>query len=126
MAVKNQFLGLFGEESEWFELLGSIKDSISGFAGSIFYYSDKHQSRQFAWINALMFLSCGRILFWDSMLGYIDIFYSWICFLQFMVIFQLSKKFQNYRDRYRGLPRYTKVCTDNFTKPCQEGLKNYF
>ena len=37
-SVKSHFLGLFGEESEWFELLGSIKDSIKGFAGSIFNF----------------------------------------------------------------------------------------
>jgi hypothetical protein len=30
--IKSQFLGLFGEESEWFGILGSIKDSIKGFA----------------------------------------------------------------------------------------------
>lgn len=34
-AVKSQFLGLFGEESEWFEILGSIKDSIKSVFGSI-------------------------------------------------------------------------------------------
>lgn len=33
--LQNQFLSLFGEESEWFGILGSIKDSITGFAGSI-------------------------------------------------------------------------------------------
>jgi hypothetical protein len=34
-AIKSQFLSLFGEESEWFQLLSSIKDSIKGFIGSI-------------------------------------------------------------------------------------------
>jgi hypothetical protein len=32
-AVKGHFLGLFGEESEWFDILGGIKDSITGFFG---------------------------------------------------------------------------------------------
>jgi hypothetical protein len=32
-AIKSQFLSLFGEESEWFDLLSSIKDSVMGFAG---------------------------------------------------------------------------------------------
>lgn len=32
-AVKSQFLSLFGEESEWFDILNSIKDSVLGFAG---------------------------------------------------------------------------------------------
>lgn len=34
-AMKSQFLSLFGEESEWFALLGTIKDSITGFMGSV-------------------------------------------------------------------------------------------
>ena len=33
--LKNHFLSLFGEESEWFGILSSIKDAITGFAGSI-------------------------------------------------------------------------------------------
>lgn len=33
--IQSHVLGLFGEESEWFGILGSIKDSITGFAGSI-------------------------------------------------------------------------------------------
>lgn len=32
-AVKSHFLGLFGEESEWFDILAGIKDSITGFFG---------------------------------------------------------------------------------------------
>ena len=31
--IKSHFLGLFGEESEWFGLLGSIYDSVKGFFG---------------------------------------------------------------------------------------------
>ena len=34
-AIKSQFLSLFGEESEWFDLLASIRDSVMGFAGWI-------------------------------------------------------------------------------------------
>lgn len=32
-AVKSHFLGLFGEESEWFDILSSLKDSVKGFFG---------------------------------------------------------------------------------------------
>ena len=32
-ALKGHFLSLFGEESEWFDLLSSIKDSVTGFVG---------------------------------------------------------------------------------------------
>jgi len=31
--MKSHFLGLFGEESEWFDILSSIKDSLMGFVG---------------------------------------------------------------------------------------------
>ena len=34
-AVKSQFLSLFGEESEWFELMSSIKNAVTGFMGSL-------------------------------------------------------------------------------------------
>lgn len=37
-AVKNQFLGLFGEESEWFELIGSVKDSIVNIGSGMFNF----------------------------------------------------------------------------------------
>lgn len=32
-AIKSHFLGLFGEESEWFDILGGIKDAVTGFFG---------------------------------------------------------------------------------------------
>jgi len=32
-AVKSHFLGLFGEESEWFDIISSLKDSVKGFFG---------------------------------------------------------------------------------------------
>lgn len=37
-AMKSQFLSLFGEESEFFELIGSIKDSIIGFGKSVYTF----------------------------------------------------------------------------------------
>ncbi len=58
--------------------------SLYGFAFSIFHFFKRHIKKTEAALIALMFLSCGRILFWDSMLGLIDIFYSWTCFLGFM------------------------------------------
>ena len=45
-----------------------------------------------ALITSLALITCGRILFWESMLGLIDICFSWIIFLLFMVIFQEGEK----------------------------------
>lgn len=77
--------------NEWTLRLPTVVFLFS-FAGTIYYYTKKHFSKEYAWINAFLFLTCGRILFWDSMLGYIDVFYSWITFIQFMVIYHLFKK----------------------------------
>ena len=43
-------------------------------------------------VTALALLTCGRILFWDSMLGLIDICFSWVIFLMFMLVFQKGEK----------------------------------
>lgn len=64
------------------------------YAASIYYYSNKYYDRNFAFINAMLFVTCGRILFWDSMLGYIDVCYSWITYMELMVIFHCYQKQQ--------------------------------
>jgi 4-amino-4-deoxy-L-arabinose transferase-like glycosyltransferase len=43
---------------------------------------------------ALMVLTSGRILFWDSMLGLIDICFSAVIYLNFMVLFYFGKQEQ--------------------------------
>lgn len=43
-------------------------------------------------LTALAFLTCGRILFWDSMLGLIDIWFSFTMYLMFMVVFSEGEK----------------------------------
>ncbi len=43
-------------------------------------------------LPALALVTCGRILFWDSMLALIDICFSWTMYLLFMAIFQQGEK----------------------------------
>lgn len=64
------------------------------FAWSIYHYSKKYYDSEFAFINAMIFVTCGRVLFWDSMLGYIDICYSWVTYMELMVIFHCYQKKQ--------------------------------
>ena len=40
----------------------------------------------------MLFLTCGRIMFWDSFLAYIDILYSLISFTGFMIIYHQYEK----------------------------------
>ena len=53
------------------------------------YYSVGYflKNKQIAALSGLCFLVNGRMLIYDSMLGHIDIFYSWLTYLSFMSIF---------------------------------------
>lgn len=62
----------------------------------IYFFSKKHFSKEYSVLNGLMFVTCGRLLFWDSMLAYIDISYSLVTFLGFMVIYHKGVKKQWY------------------------------
>lgn len=59
---------------------------------TIYLCLKKRFGPQFGILTALMFLTCARILFWDSFLGLIDITYSWLIFLNFMLIWYLYEK----------------------------------
>lgn len=60
--------------------------------------ADKEALRHLPALAALSLLTCGRILFWDSMLALIDICFSWLMYALCMVIYQ-----QGEQNRYRQL-----------------------
>jgi len=60
----------------------------------IYFCYKKYLPVRFAVLNALLFLTCGRILFWDSMLGLIDIAFSYVIFMFFFWIFHFHKREQ--------------------------------
>ena len=43
-------------------------------------------------LTALALITCGRILFWDSMLALIDICFSWVMYLMFMLIYREGER----------------------------------
>jgi 4-amino-4-deoxy-L-arabinose transferase-like glycosyltransferase len=59
---------------------------------TIYWWIKKELGTQLGILSSLMFLTCGRILFWDSFLGLIDIAFSWIIFLNFMVIWHFFRR----------------------------------
>ncbi|HLO58542.1 MAG TPA: glycosyltransferase family 39 protein [Bacteroidales bacterium] len=63
----------------------------------IFYWVRKELGKQIALMSSLAFFTCGRILFWDSYLGLIDIFFSGLTFLNFMLIWHLYRKRKFFR-----------------------------
>lgn len=63
------------------------------FAISIFYsVSYFLKDKRIAALSGVLFLVNGRMLIYDSMLGHIDIFYSWLTFGSFMLIFYFYGK----------------------------------
>ena len=85
----------------FFSVLGTINEFTARtttvfflfvYAGTIYYYFRKHFKVKTAFITALLFVTCGRVLFWDSMLALIDITFSWVTFLSFMVIYHQFEK----------------------------------
>ncbi len=63
------------------------------FAITIFYSTSYFlKDKRIALLSGLLFLVNGRMLIYDSMLGHIDIFYSWLTFGSFMLIFFFFKQ----------------------------------
>lgn len=90
------FFGLFGRFNEWVARFPTVL-CLLGYAATIFYFFKKHYSTKVAFLNAFFLVTCGRMLFWDSMLGLIDICFSWIVFSVFMVVYHQFKACQFYR-----------------------------
>jgi len=91
------FFSTFGRVEEWVARLPTIC-ALAGFAITIYYFFRKHYSRKISFLNAFLVITCGRILFWDSMLALIDILFSWVMFSSFMIVYH-----QMERQRYRQL-----------------------
>ncbi len=82
---------LLGHFGEWPTRLTTLL-SLGLFSWTVYIYTRKHFDRLTAVSLALMLITSGRILFWDSMLGLIDICFSWIVFLNFMALYHLGKE----------------------------------
>ena len=85
------FYKIFNSNSEFVTRLPSTIFLLV-YCISIFFWVKSILGKQAGFIASLMFLTCGRILIYDSMLGLIDITYSWIIFTNFMLIWHLFKK----------------------------------
>lgn len=95
----NWILTLFFESSgqlnEWPSRIASTL-SLLGFAVTIAYFFKRHMSWNKAALGALLFLTFGRILFWESLLGLIDITFSWVVFTLFMLVYHYYEKQKKY------------------------------
>ncbi len=85
------FFNLFNRWDEFVARLPTVVSTL-GFAATIYYFVRLHLGRKTAFVSAFAFITCGRVLFWDSFLALIDITYSWVTFTSFMVIYHYWKK----------------------------------
>lgn len=72
--------------SEWMVRLPAVLFLLI-YAYTMYRLFRIHSSHETALMVAIMFLTFGRMLIYDSFLGHIDIFYSWISFLGIYAIY---------------------------------------
>lgn len=82
---------LHGEASEWAARLPTVI-GLLGFAATTYYFSRKHFPPYLAGLHALTVITCGRMLFWDSMLALIDVTFSWVVYTQIMLLYHYARK----------------------------------
>ncbi len=85
------FYHIFDDVTPWTARFTTIVNLLT-FTYTIYLINRKYLDKHKAIIIALVFITCGRIIFWDSMLAYIDISYSWVTYVEIMSIFIFYKK----------------------------------
>jgi len=86
--------GLFkltGSQSEFIVRL-PVTIAIVLFAITIFFFVKKETNKSLALATALGFATCGRIIFYESQHGLIDMTYSLVVFLNFIFVYRMGKK----------------------------------
>lgn len=84
---------LAGNYSE-FTLRLPVVVSLLLFGLTIFLFVRKHLGNKQGFIVAMLFITSGRILFWDSFLGLIDITFAWLVYASFMLIYHFHTRKQ--------------------------------
>lgn len=84
------FFKLTGVINEWTARIPNVL-FLFAFTAVIYRYVSKNIDRTTGIFTALAFMTCGRILFWDSLLSFIDILYSLVTYAMLFHIYQKSK-----------------------------------
>ena len=87
------FYKMAGNYSE-FTLRLPVVIALILFGLTIFLFVRKEMGAKKAFIIAILFITSGRILFWDSFLGLIDITFSWLVYTSFMCVYFFHKRKQ--------------------------------
>jgi 4-amino-4-deoxy-L-arabinose transferase-like glycosyltransferase len=87
------FVKLTANNSEFVMRLPVVL-SLLLFSFTIYQTQKKEGGKAVALFSAIAFLTCGRILFYDSFRGLIDISFSWVIYLMFWFIYIYGKRDQ--------------------------------
>ncbi|MFT4761456.1 MAG: 4-amino-4-deoxy-L-arabinose transferase-like glycosyltransferase [Paraglaciecola sp.] len=90
------FSNIYGYSNEFISRLPTVVFLLA-YAATIYHFSRKYFSQKWAFINAFALITCGRILFYDSFLGLIDICFSWTIYSMFMVVYHRWKAGKYYQ-----------------------------
>ncbi|NJB86890.1 4-amino-4-deoxy-L-arabinose transferase-like glycosyltransferase [Lewinella marina] len=82
---------LHGAAGEWAARLPTVI-SLLGFGLTTYLFSRPHFGRYLAFVHALTVITCGRMLFWDSMLALIDVCFSWVIYTQIMLLYYYGRR----------------------------------
>ena len=87
-------LGFFNLSKQYSEFILRLPAVISllVFGLIIYFTTRKELGARVAFLSSLIFISCGRILFYDSMRGLIDLSFSMVVFLNFYLIYYFITK----------------------------------
>jgi 4-amino-4-deoxy-L-arabinose transferase-like glycosyltransferase len=89
--ILHLFFSATGTYNEFSSRLATVV-ALLGYGATIYYFFRKHFPSMQALLTALLFITCGRVLLWDSALGLIDMTFSWVTFLNFMLVYHLSER----------------------------------
>lgn len=89
------YFTLFSDNSMFIFRLPVIV-ACAGVTLTIYLFVKKYTDRRIAFFTAIAFLTNGRILIYDSLLGLIDTTFSWIVYLTFMLIFYFGQQKKYY------------------------------
>ncbi|HKK78117.1 MAG TPA: glycosyltransferase family 39 protein [Phaeodactylibacter sp.] len=84
---------LFGDYTRWALRLPTVLSAIAT-AWLLFAVGRRYVNRQFGWLWPLLYLGCGAIYFYFSMLGEIDLFYSFVTLASFLSFFHFYQRGQ--------------------------------
>lgn len=97
------FFNWFGSASDFIVRLPTVVFLLL-FAITIFFVGRKVSGTRFGFLNALAFITCGRLLFYDSYKGLIDTSFAWLIYMSFIIIY-----FYSLKEKYARLFIYSYV-----------------